>query len=272
MTAFLSAGMIILSVVISLIPYSRKLLDLPPPHGVSPLGTMALMFFTLIHGQARLGNRRLGVLIAGTVLVTFGVEAFSVATGLVGEYEYQDALGPKVLGVPLLIPGAWLMVLYPALLTVETILGAPPVRRVRDQHGLGLALVWCACVSLIVAFAMTGWDIGVETIITATGEYTWKVPGGYFGVPIPNFVGWVFTSAAAAFTFLAWELTAPPRQPSDRRAPEWQPIAAYFGVFVVTFFGNLAHAKGAGAMVTVFVMTPFFLIATVVLIKPRVAA
>lgn len=262
MNAILAGSALVIAGFLNLQPFFRKLLDLPPPHAASPLATVALLCFTLIHGRARLGSRGLGVLLIGTFAVTFVMEALSVATGLVGQYEYADALGPKLLGVPILIPGAWLMMLYPTLLTVETILHAPPVRHVRAHRGLGPALAWCAFVSLIVGVAMTAWDVGVETIIAVTGEYTWKDRGGYFGIPIPNFVSWVITSAAATMAFLAWELTAPPRAAASASAPEWQPVAAYLVVFLVTFFGNLAHGNLAATVVTVFVMTPYLLLAT----------
>jgi uncharacterized membrane protein len=272
MNAIVAGSALLIAAFLNLQPFIRKLLEFPPPHAASPLATIALLCFTLVHGRARLGVRGLSVLLVGTFGVTFFMEALSMATGLVGDYEYTDALGPKVLGVPVLIPGAWLMMLYPTLLTVETILDAPPVRRVREQHGLGRALAWCAIVSLLVGMAMTAWDVGVETIIAVTGEYTWKERGGYFGIPIPNFVSWVITSSVAAFAFLSWELTAPARKPPSTMAPEWQPIAAYLVVFLVTFFGNLAHGNRAATVVTVFVMMPYLLLATARLLQRRIAA
>lgn len=271
MNAILAGSALVIAAFLNLQPFIRKLLDLAPPHTASPLATIALLCFTLLHGRARLGGRGLGVLLVGTFAVTFVMEAMSIATGLVGQYEYTDALGPKVLGVPILIPGAWLMMLYPTLLTVETILDAPPVRRVREQHGLGRAVAWCAFVSLLAGVAMTAWDVGVETVIAVTGEYTWKQRGGYFGIPIPNFVSWVVTSAVATFAFLSWELTAPARARPSSAAPEWQPIAAYLVVFLVTFFGNLAHGNHAATVVTVFVMTPYILLATARVLQRRVA-
>lgn len=271
MNAIVAGLALLIAAFLNLQPFVGKLLGLPPPHTATPLATIALLCFTFVHGRARLGHRALGVLLVGTFLVTFFMEAISVATGLVGEYEYTDALGPKVLGVPILIPGAWLMMLYPTLLTVETILDAPPVRRVRERHGLGRAIVWCGIVALLSGMAMTAWDVGVETIIAVTGEYTWKERGGYFGIPIPNFASWVVTSSAAAFAFLTWELTAPARPGPSAAAPEWQPVAAYLVVFLVTFFGNLAHGNRAATLVTVFVMTPYLLLATARLVQRRLA-
>lgn len=254
---------------LNLQPFVSKLLGLPPPHTASPLATIALLAFTIIHGRARLGWRSLTFMMISTFAVTFSMEALSIATGFVGEYEYTEVLGPKLLGVPVLIPGAWLMMLYPTLLTVETILDAPPMRVIRDRAGWLRALAWGACVALIVGFAMAAWDLGVETIIAVTGEYEWKVQGGYFGIPIPNFVSWVVTSSIAALVFLSWELRLPPRRDADVEAPEWQPVAAFAVVFLVTFFGNLAHGNRPATVVTVFVMVPYIAIAIVRMVQRR---
>lgn len=61
-------------------------------------------------------------------------------------------------------------------------------------------------------------------------------------------------------------------QPLSRHrslGPEWQPIADYLAVFLVTAFGNFAHGNNAAVMVTVFVMTPYLLIAATRLLLKR---
>jgi putative membrane protein len=270
MNTWVASIVLIVAGGLSIERYLAKILELGGPYGVSPVATLALFAFTLIHGRVRLGTRRLVVLTATTCLVTFGMEAFSIATGLVGNYSYTDALGPTAWGVPLLIPAAWLMMLYPTLMMIETCIGAPPVRTVRDRHGLGVAIACCVGIALVVGVAMTAWDVGVETIIVVTGEYHWQVPGGYFGVPIPNFVGWVATSAAAALAFLVWELTIPPRPAAEPGAAEWLPIAAYATAFLVTALGNYAHGNNAAVVVTTFAMLPFLLLASARLAGRRI--
>lgn len=252
---------------LNLQPSAKKVLGLPPPHGPSPLAIVALFCFTVAHARARLGARSLAFLMASTIVITFGMEALSISTGFVGAYEYTDKLGPMLGDVPLLIPAAWLMMLWPTLLVVETALGAEPMRALRDRAGTGRALVWAAAVSLLVGVAMTAWDVGVETLIAVTGEYTWKEKGDYFGIPIRNFVSWVGTSAAACFAFLAWETLRPARPPPGPAAPQWLPVTAYLVVFLVTFSGNFAHGNNAAALVTFFVMTPWLLMAAVKLLQ-----
>src|SRR3712207_7563084 len=58
----------------------------------------------------------LGVLVlVGGVAVAF--ESIGLATGFpYGSYTYSDVLGPTLLGVPFLVPLAWLMMAWPSWL------------------------------------------------------------------------------------------------------------------------------------------------------------
>ena len=49
-------------------------------------------------------------------------ESIGVATGYpFGQYHYTGTLGPAVLGVPVLVPLAWVMMAYPCLLAGRTV-------------------------------------------------------------------------------------------------------------------------------------------------------
>ena len=79
--------------------------------------TVALMFCTsFVHMVETHGLRRATLMTASAFAVTLLAELVGVATGvLFGDYSYSNRLGIKVFGlVPLLIPLAWLMMLYPA--------------------------------------------------------------------------------------------------------------------------------------------------------------
>ncbi|MFD0822936.1 carotenoid biosynthesis protein, partial [Micromonospora zhanjiangensis] len=72
------------------------------------------------------------------VLVTTGgglaVEALGVATGVpFGTYAYSGALGPKLLGVPLVIPLAWTWMAWPAWLAAVRLTRGPAA--VRPSRG-----------------------------------------------------------------------------------------------------------------------------------------
>ncbi len=53
---------------------------------------------------------------------------------------------------------------------------------------------------LIAAFVIAGFDYPIDPILsTVFGLWTYHYPGGQFGVPITNFLGWAFTGAVIFF-------------------------------------------------------------------------
>jgi putative membrane protein len=130
--------------------------------------------------------------------VTWGVEAIGAATGVpFGHYDYTDALQPQLLGVPLLIPLAWLMMLPPAWAVAAVLHPA-----VRSEHA---RLVYAA----LSGAAFTAWDLYLDPQMVAHGLWIWEQPGSYFGIPWVNFAGWW-----AVATVLTWLVN--PRDLSQR--------------------------------------------------------
>ena len=110
-------------------------------------------------------------------------EAVGVATGVpFGQYAYAGTLGPQLLGVPLLVPLAWTMMAYPALLAAPAAragAAAPGGRRWRCSGGGTLA----------------AWDLFLDPQMVAAGHWTWAHPApslpGVPDVPLTNSAGWL---------------------------------------------------------------------------------
>jgi len=114
------------------------------------------------------------VVVAGGV--GFGVEVLGTRTGLpFGEYAYTGDLGPRVADVPLVIPMAWTMMAYPALIMARAITHRPL---------LGV---------LLAAWALTAWDLFLDPQMVAAGQWEWVADGAYLGIPLSNFAGWLAT-------------------------------------------------------------------------------
>ena len=45
------------------------------------------------------------------------------------------------------------------------------------------------------AAAMTAWDLFLDPQMVTWGLWVWISPGGYFGIPWTNFLGWLLVSA-----------------------------------------------------------------------------
>ncbi len=131
--------------------------------------------------------------------LTWAVEAIGAATGVpFGHYDYTDALQPQLLGVPLLIPLAWLMMLPPAWAVSATL------RPVADG---GRGRLRFAALS---GAAFTAWDLYLDPQMVAHGLWEWEHPGGYFGIPWVNFLGWWATATALTWLVNPRDL---PRRP-----------------------------------------------------------
>lgn len=108
-------------------------------------------------------------------------EAVGVATGLpFGHYAYTGTLGPELLGVPVVVPLAWVMMAWPALVVARTLVARGPA------------------VAAVGAVALTAWDVFLDPQMVAAGHWTWfdtapalpLIPG----IPLTNYIGWLLVS------------------------------------------------------------------------------
>ena len=152
------------------------------------------------------------------VSVTFGlgIEALGSETGVpFGEYAYADSLGAKVLGVPWVIPLAWSMMAYPALLVGR--------RLVHSR--------WA--VALVAGLALASWDLFLDPQMVEAGHWAFADPTPSVpfsdGVPWTNLVGWLIVSVV-----LMALLDRLPRRPAD----DSQPAVLYLWTYVSSIVAN----------------------------------
>ena len=166
---------------------------------------------------------------AGLVLVAAGAglaaEVVGVRTGWpFGDYAYTDGLGPQVLGVPVVIPLAWAMMTYPALLV-----GRRLGRRARQGRS------WLAPVAL-AALALASWDLFLDPQMVDAGHWRWADPSpslpGVEGVPALNFAGWF----VVALVLMAVLHGALPRG----QAPEGVPATLYLWTYASSVLASAA--------------------------------
>ncbi|WP_448623880.1 carotenoid biosynthesis protein [Geodermatophilus sp. URMC 64] len=172
-------------------------------------------------------GRRTGLGVAGLVVVTaIAVEAVGLATGFpYGRYTYGDVLGPRLLGVPFLVPLAWLMMAWPSW-----VLAARLARR-------RLARV------AVAAGVFAAWDVVLDPQMVQAGYWTWADPEpglpGIDTVPLTNLGGWLL--AGLVLMGLLDALVAPTA--TARRTGDAAPLLA---LGWMTLGGALAHAGWLG--------------------------
>jgi putative membrane protein len=148
------------------------------------------------------------------------MENLSILTGFpFGHYYYTDALGPKVTLVPILIFPSYIAFGYLAWVLSILIVGG--VRR-------GSTIFTTVAVPLVASFMMVAWDLSLDPIASTINQtWIWTQGGGYFGVPISNFLGWSLT---VYIFFQLFALYLRKRGPTN---PPAIPITHYLQIILV---------------------------------------
>lgn len=151
-----------------------------------PLVVLLSVSFALIHGALRYRWSGIVTFIVIALVVSNILENTSILTGFpFGHYYYTDALGPKLFLVPLLIGPAYVATGYLAWVLSTILVG--DVRR--ESSALSVFAV-----PLIASFLMVVWDLCMDPArSTIQHWWIWEQGGGYFGVPLTNYLGWFFT-------------------------------------------------------------------------------
>ena len=156
-------------------------------------------------------------------------ESVGVATGLpFGHYTYTGSLGVELLGVPVVVPLAWVMMSWPALVVARTLAVRRPA-----VVGIGAA-------------ALTAWDVFLDPQMVAAGHWTWldASPGLPLipDIPLTNYLGWLLVSAVL-MAILDVAL-----RPQD--GPSAPAATLYLWVYFSSVLGHLVFFGLPGSAVT----------------------
>jgi putative membrane protein len=165
-------------------------LQLPYPlvhgHARDVLTVASVIVFAIVsfgYALASRGPSYAAVLVVVAGACGFAIEVLGVHTGVpFGRYRYDGGLGPCVLGVPIVVGLAWLMMAHPCVVVAERV-ATHTVSRVA---------------AAAVAFA--GWDIFLDPQMVAARHWHWLDPAprlpGVDRVPLSNFGGWLLVATA----------------------------------------------------------------------------
>lgn len=182
------------------------------------LGVLAFAVASGLHAYAAFGRTFLLKFLAMALTATYVIEVIGVATAFpFGTYEYDLVrLGISVHGVPLLIPCAWFMMLYPAWLISNDL--------VKNRY---LAIP-------TGALLMSAWDLYLDPQMVNEGYWYWFVDGtATKEIPLSNFFGW-FLSATVIFIAISLVL-----KPATSRVSNFTPYALVVWVWLGSFLVNI---------------------------------
>ncbi|MCX6405101.1 MAG: carotenoid biosynthesis protein [Actinobacteria bacterium] len=136
---------------------------------VTILGVISFFLESMTHAFVTRGIRYLLTFMAVVLPLAFAAEVIGVHTGLpFGDYSYSTQLGWMLWDVPLLIPLAWFMMMYPCWL-IATAMHKKPVVQI---------------------------GIFLDPQMVNEGFWVWHTDSGTTTqIPISNFFGWLLTAA-----------------------------------------------------------------------------
>ncbi|MET0650740.1 MAG: carotenoid biosynthesis protein [Pyrinomonadaceae bacterium] len=177
-------------------------------------GALASLFLLTAGLVVLLGEetRRGALSLACVALLGLAAEALGVRFGVpFGRYVYTDALQPQLLGVPVVMGPAWMVL----------------VAFAREAAGRLRLRGWTAIV--FAALLTTATDLVIDPLAAnRLGYWTWAETGSYYGIPLVNFAGWFVTALLACRVM--------------GRHPRGNFWAAFVGVAIMLFFALLALA------------------------------
>ena len=188
---FISLAFLLIFIYSTIVhPILEAITTVPEFPGGVGAKTFFMLFFSLFHAWYRIGWKRTLVFFAITAAVSWGYEHIGVETGLIyGNYHYTDYLGQKIGHVPVIIPLAWFMMIYPSYIIANLIFSRKPFMQ---KTTIPKILV----LSLLSAAVMTAWDTVIDPYLSGptVEAWLWEDSGPYFGIPLHNFLGWIITT------------------------------------------------------------------------------
>ncbi|MDP8972165.1 MAG: carotenoid biosynthesis protein [Actinomycetota bacterium] len=207
--------------------------DTPGAGIASFISTLLIALPSFLALWRYLGPRRALLSLLSLSAFGYAIETTGVATGFpYGPFYYGDALGPKFAGlVPYLLPLSWV----PLVLGVVSAT-APALPENGDVSRRRVLWVLYAAVLLTLVDGVL--DPGAASL----GFWIWPEGGPYYGVPVSNYLGWLFSSSVATTVLLMlgrrrWESVPPPPGLLDSAL-----VAVAFWVGVDLFSGLLFPA------------------------------
>jgi uncharacterized membrane protein len=216
------------------IPFSIELVVLLPT------------IFALVHGALRYGWRGILIFLVVCLVVSNIFENMSILTGFpFGNYEYSDVLGIKLFLVPVLIGPAYFSTGYLAWVLARVIVG--DVRR-KSSWFLTIA------VPVIASFLMVAWDLCFDPSASTVGQsWIWKQGGGFFGVPLSNYLGWylvVYIFLQIFALYLRFQRTEVTSNDRDLPRPYFVQAIILYAAIAVGFLVKYVATGQADALVT----------------------
>lgn len=214
-------------------------------------GAGGLYLVCIWHSAKVRGALRTATFFGLAAVLAFVAEALGDNFGLIfGNYHYTGALGPRLLGVPVLIIFTWGTIVYCGYALVTWLTH----REVAEHPGVGYRVTRAVLVGLATGLIAAGFDLMVDPLavsgvwreVLGADAWWWWIDGGPYlpnleswqggdGIPVMNFVGWTLVPTVIVATYAL--IFPGGDRPGGRRAHA-VPLLIY-GFLYLTMVGGL---------------------------------
>jgi putative membrane protein len=239
------------AIVLALLAYTLTARDAGLQMRMAGFGAGGLYVVCIWHSAKVRGAVRTITFFGLAAVLAFVAEALGDNFGLIfGRYHYTGALGPRLLGVPILIIFTWGTIVYCGYALVTWLTDHGGVERVTAGYRVVRALL----VGLATGFIAAGFDLMVDPLavsgvwreVLGTDAWWWWIDGGPYlpnleswqggdGIPVMNFVGWTLVPMAIVAIYAL--IFPGGDRPGDRRT-QAVPLLIY-GYLYLTIVGGL---------------------------------
>lgn len=159
---------------------------------------LLLLLIMVMHGSLSYGWKGFGTYVGIVGVASFLLEACSIATGFpFGFYHHQGAPGPAPLGVPVSVMTGYIVLGWFAWTLARLITRQIPWK---------ISGIERFVTPIVGGFILAGFDYPLDPIGSTVREmWVFRDPGGQFGVPLTNYLGWIFTGWASFQLFALLE-------------------------------------------------------------------
>jgi putative membrane protein len=110
-----------------------------------------------------------------------------------GKFHHSEVTGPRLFNIPWLATPTYMAMGYVSWMVTQVILG----RQKSSSWSKDLFTT-----PLVAAFVFSAWDFCNDAVFhTVNKAFFYDHPGPWFGVPVSNFLGWLFTTYIFYFLF-----------------------------------------------------------------------
>ena len=164
--------------------------------------------FAILHGIPRYGWRGMLALAVLCLGISFTLENTSISMGFpFGNYHYTSA-GPHIGRVPIIVGPIYFAMAYVSWTVANAVLDIADTRTISRRDPVALPIA--------AAFVMVQWDVVMDPLeSTVAKTWIWHDAGGYFGVPLTNYLGWFFTVWLFYQSFVLYLLRSRPQTASE---------------------------------------------------------